>query len=243
MKITAIIQARMGSTRLPGKVLKDLQGETALARVLARLRRAATIGEVIVATSNTPGDDVIVAECKRLKTNAFRGEENDVLDRYYQAAQFSKAEVVVRITADCPLIDPEVVDETVTTFLHERPDYASNTLVRTYPRGLDTEVFSMQALEIAWREAAQPYQRAHVTPYIYQNPERFKVLAVKGEQNYGDLRWTLDTEPDLEFLRAVYSRLGGRDTLGWRDVLRLLEREPSLSEINRHVAQKALHEG
>lgn len=243
MKITAIIQARMGSTRLPGKVLKDLQGETALARVLARLRRAATIGEVIVATSNTPGDDVIVAECKRLKTNAFRGEENDVLDRYYQAAQFSKAEVVVRITADCPLIDPELVDETVTRFLQERPDYASNALVRTYPRGLDTEVFSMQALEIAWREAAQPYQRAHVTPYIYQNPERFKVLAVKAEQNYGDLRWTLDTEPDLAFLRAVYSRFGGRDTFGWRDVLRLLEREPSLSEINRHVAQKALHEG
>ena len=233
----------MGSTRLPGKVLKDLEGETVLARVLARAKRAKTIGEVLVATSDAPGDDVIVTECKRLETRVFRGDENDVLDRYYRAAQFSKAEIVVRITSDCPLIDPQITDKTVNEFLRELSDYASNALLRTYPRGLDTEVFSLHTLECAWRDSSEPYQRAHVTPYIYQHPERFKVHAVKGEKDYGDLRWTLDTDEDLEFIRAVYARFGGRDDFGWRDVLGLLEREPDLSLINRHVTQKALHEG
>jgi len=242
-RVVAIIQARMGSTRLPGKVLKNLEGETVLARVLARVKRAATIGEVLVATSDARGDDVIVSECKRLDTKVFRGDENDVLDRYYRAAQFSKAEVVVRITADCPLIDPQITDKTVNRFLEERPDYASNALIRTWPRGLDTEVFSLQTLECAWSESSETYQRAHVTPYMYQHPERFKVLAVTGEGDYGDLRWTLDTAEDLEFLSAIYSRLGGRDDFGWQDVLSLLVREPGLSLINRHVVQKALHEG
>ena len=242
-RVVAIIQARTGSTRLPGKVLKSLEGETVLARVLARTRRATTIGEVLVATSEAPGDDAIVTECKRLDTRVFRGDENDVLDRYYRSAQFSKAEIVVRITSDCPLIDPQITDKTINEFLKELPDYASNALTRTYPRGLDTEVFTLQTLECAWRESSEPYQRAHVTPYIYQHPERFKVLAVNGQKDYSNLRWTLDTEDDLKFLRAVYARFGGRDDFGWRDVLGLLEREPDLSLINRHVAQKALHEG
>jgi spore coat polysaccharide biosynthesis protein SpsF len=241
--IVAIIQARMGSTRLPGKVLKDLEGETVLARVLARVKRAATIGHIIVATSDAAGDDVIVAECKRLSTRVFRGGAQDVLDRYYRGAQLFKAEVVVRITADCPLIDPELVDETVKRFLDELPDYASNALVRTYPRGLDTEVFTLRALERAWSESSDPYQRAHVTPFIYQNPKRFKVLAVKGEKDYSSLRWTLDTPEDLEFLRAVYARFPERDDFGWLEVLSLLEREPHLLDLNRNVVQKDLHEG
>src|SRR5882672_589717 len=219
MKIVAIIQARMGSTRLPGKVLKDLEGDTVLSRVIARVKRSATIGEVIVATSDAAGDDVIVAECKRLNARVFRGDEKDVLDRYYRAAQLFKAEVVVRITADCPLIDAELLDETVNRFLADRPDYASNALERTYPRGLDTEVFTMRALELAWSKSSEAYQRAHVTPYMYQNPERFKVLAVKGEKDYSGLRWTLDASEDLEFLRAVYARFPGRDDFGWREVL------------------------
>ncbi len=233
----------MGSTRLPGKVLKDLEGATVLARVLARVRRSTLLGEVIVATSDARGDDAIVTECKRLNTRVFRGDEQDVLDRYYRAAQFAKAEAVVRITADCPLIDPEITDKTLQAFLDVRPDYASNALTRTYPRGLDTEVISMPALERAWREASEKYQRAHVTPYFYREQSLFKVLEVKGEQDYSALRWTLDTEQDLEFLRAVYARFDGRDNFGWRDVVSLLGREPALSEINRDVAQKDLHEG
>jgi len=242
-RIVAIIQARMGSTRLPGKVLKDLAGETVLARVLARVKRSATISEVVVANSDAAADDVIVAECKRLGTRVFRGNEEDVLDRYCRAAQFAKAEIVVRITADCPLIDPTITDKTINAFLKELPDFASNVLIRTYPRGLDTEVMSMKTLERAWREASERYQRAHVAPYIYQHSERFKLLAVQGEENHSDLRWTLDTVEDLEFLRAVYAGFGGRDDFGWKDVLGLLDREPNLSLINRHIAQKALHEG
>jgi len=243
MTIVAIIQARMGSTRLPGKVLMDLGGDTVLSRVLARTRRSATIGEVLVATSDRPVDDEIVKECARLKTKVFRGDETDVLDRYYRAAQFSKADVVVRITADCPLIDPEVTDHTVQEFLAHRPDYASNVLVRTYPRGLDTEVFSIVTLERAWRESSDAYQRAHVTPYIYQNPERFRLLSVQGDKDYSKLRWTLDTTQDMEFLRAVYAMAAGRGEFGWRDVLGILEREPGLAELNRNVEQKSLHEG
>lgn len=241
--VVAIIQARMASTRLPGKVMKDLGGETVLARVYKRAKRAVTIGEVIIATSDAAGDDVIVGECKKLTAKVFRGDEKDVLDRYYRAAQLFRADVVVRITADCPLIDPEITDKTVGEFLRVRPDYASNALTRTYPRGLDTEVFSMPALERAWREASQPYQRAHVGPYVFENPEKFRLLAVKGEKDYSGMRWTLDTPEDLEFLRAVYARFPERNDFGWLEILGMLEREPQLLELNRNVAQKAVHEG
>lgn len=242
-KVVAIIQARMGSTRLPAKVLKDLEGETVLARVVQRLRRASRIDELLIATTNEPADDAIVQECKRCSAPVFRGDEDDVLGRYFRAAQLCRAGIVVRITSDCPLIDPEITDKTVRAFLDARPDYASNALIRTYPRGLDTEVMTLEALERAWRAATEPYQRAHVTPYLYQNPRAFKILPVVGEADYSSHRWTLDTPEDLEFIRAIYARVDDRSSFGWRDVLRILEREPDLLEINRLVAQKALHEG
>ncbi len=243
MKIVAIIQARMGSTRLPGKVLMDLGGETVLARVVRRLRRAALIEEIVVATTSLTADHAIVRECEQLSVRVFRGEENDVLDRYYQAAQYIGAEGIVRITSDCPLIDPEITDNTIRAFLERRPDYASNTLQRTYPRGLDTEVMTRDALECAWRGARLSYQRAHVTPYIYENPDRFCVLPVKCDADYSRHRWTLDTPEDLAFLRAVYDRADNDHSVSWRDVLALLEREPELVELNRDVMQKALQEG
>ncbi len=240
MRVVAIIQARMGSTRLPGKVLKDLAGATVLERVVSRLRRCRLVSDVIVATSAEQADDVIVNECQRLGTHAFRGSEEDVLDRYYRAARQARAEVVVRITSDCPLIDPGVSDKTIQAFLDARPDYASNALERTYPRGLDTEVMTFAALESAWSEARQAYQREHVTPFLYQQPERFKILSVKGDHDYSRHRWTLDTLEDLEFLRAVYARGVDRQNLTWQDVLNIVEREPELAEINRHVVQKAI---
>lgn len=242
MKVVAIIQARMGSSRLPGKVLKDLQGESVLARVLQGVGRANLIDELLVATTDQRADDAIVEECRRGAVSVFRGDEEDVLDRYFQAAQQSKADVVVRVTSDCPLIDPEITDKTIRAFLDQRPDYAANCLARTYPRGLDTEVMTVQALERAWRSAHQPYQRTHVTPYIYEHPEEFKILEVTGEADYSDHRWTLDTPEDLEFIRAVYARLQGRGDFLWRDVLQVLEREPELLALNRSVAQKAVHE-
>ena len=243
MKVVAIVQARMGSSRLPGKVLKDLEGETMLARVVQRLSRASLIDETLIATTDRPADDAIVAECRRCSVPVFRGDQEDVLDRYFRAAQFTKAEAVVRITSDCPLIDAEVTDRTIAAFLKEMPDYASNFQVRTYPRGLDTEVMTVQALERAWRSGNQPYQRAHVTPYIYEHPAEFNILSVTGDADFSQYRWTVDTPDDLEFVRAVYAGMKGRDNFRWLDVLALLDREPGLTELNRSVAQKALHEG
>jgi len=243
MKIVAIIQARTGSTRLPGKVLKDIEGETCLARVINRLRRASLVNELLVATTDLPADDVITAECRRCAVPVSRGDEQDVLDRYFRAAQLSKADIVVRITSDCPLIDPQVTDKTIRAFLDEKPDYASNALQRTYPRGLDTEVISLSALERAWRTARQPYEREHVTPYIYEHPGEFKLLSVTGDVDYSHHRWTLDTPEDLEFIRAVYGRFKDAKDFSGLDVLNLLALHPELVEINRDVAQKALHQG
>ena len=242
MKVTAIIQARIGSTRLPGKVLADIDGHPMLWHVLRRTRAAETLHEVVVATTTEPADDAIVADCRDRGVACFRGSEEAVLDRYYQTALQHDAQAVVRITSDCPLIDPEIIDKTVRAFLEEKPDYASNAGVRSYPRGLDTEVLTFQALELAWRKAREPYQRSHVTPYIYENPGQFKILLVRSDKDYSAHRWTVDTAEDLEFVRAVYARFESED-FSWRDVLRLLEREPELAEINRFIAQKALHEG
>jgi spore coat polysaccharide biosynthesis protein SpsF len=243
VKVVAIVQARMGSTRLPGKVLKEIDGETMLARVVSRLRRATLLDEIVVATTDGAADDAIVAECRRRSIAVFRGDERDVLDRYFRAAQLTKADVVVRITADCPLIDPEVVDKTIQAFLDGQPDYASNTIVRTYPRGLDTEVMSIRALERAWSLAHQPHEREHVTPYIYEHPAEFKIVPVTAEGDYSHHRWTVDTTDDLEFVRAIYHHLQSNVEFRGPDVLALLESEPELLEINRSVAQKDMREG
>jgi spore coat polysaccharide biosynthesis protein SpsF len=238
VKVVAIIQARMGSTRLPGKVLKDLCGETVLARVVNRTRRATILHEVVVATSVQPADDAIVQECGRLSVACFRGDEADVLDRYYRAAEKFSADAIVRITSDCPLIDPEVSDKTIRAFLDQHPDYASNVLQRSYPRGLDTEVMTFAALQSAQREARDPYQREHVTPFLYQHPDRFRLVSVTGDRDYSHYRWTLDTREDLEFLRAVCARRAEAPDPAWQDVLRILEGEPDLAAINEHVKQK-----
>ncbi len=241
MKVVAIVQARMGSTRLPGKVLKDLEGETVLARVVDRLRRSRLIDEVLVATTDRVPDDAIVRECRNCSVPVSRGDQEDVLDRYFRAAQLAKAEIVVRITSDCPLIDPEVTDKTIAAFLEARPDYASNIQIRTYPRGLDTEVMSFAALGRAWQAARKPYEREHVTPRIFEHPDEFEILSVTGEADHSGYRWTVDTPEDLEFVRAVYGRLKDKPAFLWRDVLDLLEREPALVELNRAIEQKALH--
>jgi spore coat polysaccharide biosynthesis protein SpsF len=243
MKIVAIVQARMGSSRLPRKVLMDLGGAIVLDRVLNRLGRSELIQESLVATTVEPADDAIVEHCERAGRKVFRGAELDVLDRYYQAAKFIEADAVVRITSDCPVIDPAVTDATIRAFLERRADYASNTRVRTYPRGLDTEVMTVQTLQRAWRESTKPYQREHVTPYIYENPGEFKLHGIENDADCSQHRWTVDTPEDLQLLRTIYERLGGRDDFGWREVLELVESDPSLADINRHIAQKAVHEG
>jgi len=241
VKVVAIVQARMGSTRLPGKVLKNLAGETMLARVVGRLHRSNRIDDVLVATTDESTDDAIVDECRKLSVRVSRGDQDNVLDRYFNAAKFVSADVIIRITSDCPLIDPQITDKTVQAFLDSSPDYAANTIVRTYPRGLDTEVMSMNALARAWQEARKPYEREHVTPYIIEHPDEFKILSVSGDQDYSAHRWTVDTPEDLEFVRAVYDRLKSKAMFSWRDILDLLDHEPELFELNGHVVQKQLH--
>ena len=243
MRVVAIIQARMGSTRFPGKVMEDIDGKTMLSRVVERTKRAQLLREVVVATTVNPEDQVIVEECQRLDVAVYRGKENDVLDRYYQAACVYRSDTVVRITSDCPLIDPAVVDKVIGAFLVEAADYASNFIKRTYPLGLDTEVMSLSALARAWEEATEAYERVHVTPYIYENPDIFRLLHLEAEADYSHYRWTVDVPEDLAFVRAVYDSLGNDEFIGWEDVVNLLEKDPSLAEINRHVRQKTLLEG
>jgi spore coat polysaccharide biosynthesis protein SpsF len=242
MNTLAIIQARMGSSRLPGKVLMDLGGASVLARVVGRLGRSQEITQIVVATTVAPADDAIVRECERLHVSCFRGSEDDVLDRYYQCARACPANAIVRITSDCPLIDPNLVDETVIILKNQKADYASNVIPRTYPRGLDTEVFTSAALERAWREAHELYEREHVTPYFYEHPKTFRMASVSGAVDYSRYRWTLDTREDLELLRAIYSRFDSRHDLSWQDVIALMEREPELAELNSQVLQKSLRE-
>lgn len=243
MKTLAIVQARMGSTRLPGKVLQDIGGKTMLARVLERAERSRLIDGVCVATTTGPEDDAIEEECRGLRVPVFRGSSEDVLDRYHRAARKFDADPVVRITSDCPLLDPDVLDDVVGLFRKETPDYASNVATRSFPQGLDVEVFRSAALEAAWREATKPFERVHVTPFIYQHPDRFRLATLRADADYSGNRWTVDTTDDMAFVRAVYARMGGDGRFGWRAILELLAREPQLADLNRHVRQKTLEEG
>ncbi len=239
-RVVAIIQARMGSTRLPGKVLMDLVGEPMLARVISRSWRATMLEEVVVATTTKPADEAIVELCAARGWPCFRGSEDDVLDRYYRAAAAYRADVVVRVTADCPLIEPEVIDRVVGEFLGRQPevDYACNFLPRrTFPQGLDTEVVRFDVLERAWRADLDPAWREHVTPYIWRNPGLFHVHGVVNERDYSHMRWTVDTPEDMAFVRCIYDHFG-YDRFSWREVLAVLDEHPEWLAINQHVAQK-----
>ncbi len=240
--IVAIIQARMASSRLPGKVLQEIGGQPMLVQVVERARRAETISAVVVATTTDASDDPIEALCKSRGYAVSRGSQFDVLDRYYQAAKQMRADVVVRITADCPVIDPSVIDHTVREFLRTGVDFAANRLPppwqRTYPIGLDTEVAGFANLERAWQEAKEPHEREHVMPYFYDQEGRFKILVVDNEVDYGRLRWTVDTPEDLELLRRIYAHFEGRDDFGWLEVLALVQSQPDLGTINANVRHK-----
>jgi spore coat polysaccharide biosynthesis protein SpsF len=242
-RTVAIIQARMGSTRLPGKVLLPLLDEPLLAHVVRRVSRARSVDATVVATTMLPADDVIVELGRRQGWIVERGSENDLLDRYLRAAQAHAAEIVVRVTSDCPLIDPTLIDDVVDAFRAGRADYASNTLPpRTYPRGLDVEVISMDALERAARDDHDPAWREHATPYIYRHPDQFRLLRVAGPEDHGELRWTVDTPEDLAFVRRIFAALPD-DSFGWRAVLDLLAAHPDWADINRMVAQKVVPDG
>jgi spore coat polysaccharide biosynthesis protein SpsF (cytidylyltransferase family) len=232
MKTVAIIQARMTSTRLPGKIMADLAGKPLLYHVVARAQKARTLDLVAVATTDRLTDDQVAQYCGTMGVPYFRGDEDDVLDRYYQAAKQFRADVVVRLTADCPLLDPTVIDKVVQVFCSDDYDYVSNTIKPTYPDGLDAEVFRRAALEQAWREAHLKSEREHVTPYIWKQPNLFRLRNVENEQDLSDLRWTVDEPEDLEFVRRVYAHLGSEPSFGMMQVLALLRDRPEISKVN-----------
>jgi spore coat polysaccharide biosynthesis protein SpsF len=221
----------MSSTRLPGKVMADVGGKPMLWYVVNRARAASRLNQVIVATSELPDDNAVDSFCAEESVECFRGSQNNVLDRYYQAARHFQADVVVRLTADCPLLDPGVIDKVVSAFEDGDFDYVSNSVNRTYPDGLDTEVFRLDALERAWREARLPSEREHVTPYIWKHPERFHLGSVQHPEDLSGLRWTVDEPEDLIFVRALYDILGAFPS-GMPETIQLLKEHPELAEIN-----------
>jgi len=238
----AIIQARMGSSRLPGKVLKDIGGEPMLFRVVVRARRARTISQVIVATTTDAGDDPVAAFCGSRGIPCFRGDPYDVLDRYYQAARLFSARVIVRLTADCPVIDPGEIDRTVDAFNAAGVDFAANRLPppwkRTTPIGTDTEVVTFDALARAWREAEAKYAREHVMPYLYEEKGRFNILLVDHDPDLGHLRLTVDTPEDLELIRRIYAFFEDTDDFSLDEILTLLDQHPELLQVNAAVEHK-----
>jgi glutamate-1-semialdehyde aminotransferase/spore coat polysaccharide biosynthesis protein SpsF (cytidylyltransferase family) len=225
----------MGSTRFPGKSLAEICGRPMLWHVVSRVRASRLVERVVVATTEKPSDDSIAELCKREGIPCFRGSEDDVLDRFYRAAKANSAEIIVRVTADCPLIDPAVVDRVVTRFREGEFDYVSNTLRCTYPDGLDTEVFSFRALEQAWREATKPSDREHVTPYLRGGS--FRVANVESDFLFkaSECRLTVDYPADLEFVRAVYRELSGNGGFGFAEVLDLLRKRPDLASMQTEV--------
>jgi len=243
MKIGAVIQARMGSTRLSGKVMKNLEGKTVLDHVIERVKQSKLIDEIIVATTTDDRDSVIELEALRRGVKAFRGSEDDVLSRYYYAAKENDLDIVIRITSDCPLIDSKVLDEIIQCYLKSDYEIVSNASSdlsnRTYPRGLDTEIFSFEILENTFNKAKEKYQREHVTPYIYEQSGH--VFYYKNSIDYSKYRWTLDTAEDFKLISIIYKNLyHGKHDFYLSEIIELFEKNMELYDINAHVEQKKI---
>jgi len=241
-KVVAIIQARMGSTRLPGKVMKKILGRTVLELVVERVKKAAKIDEIVIATTTGKNDDKIEDLCRKLNLNVFRGSEEDVLRRYYESAKEYKADVIVRITSDCPLIDPDIIDKIIDFYFEKQPlDYVSNGLERTFPRGLDVEVFSFGALELANESAKK--NREHVTPYMYKDDKNMKTANFANKTDLSEYRLTVDYEEDFLLINEIYKELGKSDRVfGLDKIIELLKKRPDLVEINKGKEQKGIEE-
>ena len=244
-RIVVILQARMGANRLPGKPLKKVLQKPLLSYQLERLRRCKKVDEIVVATTTSTQDGAIETLCAEEKIPCFRGSEHDVLDRYYRTALKYSADTIVRITGDCPVIDPMIVDRVIGYYQNHQPqcDYVSNSLQRTFPRGLDTEVFSFELLERAAHEAKHPEEREHVTPYFYKHPELFELGSVAQEIDQSDHRWTVDTVEDLDLITKIITTLYPvNPTFNKDDIIKLLEKHPDWKLINAHIMQKKLYQ-
>ncbi len=241
MRISAIIQARMGSERLPGKVLMNIEGKSMIWHIVNRLRFAKKLNDIILAIPDTKESDKLEEFAKENKIKYFRGSEKDVLARYYEVAKKFKVSVIVRITADCPLIDPRIVDLVIEKHLNSGADYTSNVQNRTYPKGMDVEVFNFVVLKKVHNEAVETSDREHVTFYIRRNFKIFKQTNINNDKNLSLLRWTVDEKEDLEFIREIYKRLYKKGKIFlMEEIVKVLEKEPKLLEINKNIKRKKI---
>lgn len=239
MKIVAIIQARMGSSRLSGKVMKDLYGKPVLSHVITRVKQCKEIDEVVVATTTSAVDDVLIEH--DFGVSVYRGSEDNVLSRYYETAKAVGADVVIRITSDCPLIDPNIIDKMLG--IYKQGNYkvvtnaTSNLEDRTFPRGLDAEIFSFEYLEEAYNNATEQYQKEHVTPYLYENTDN--VYIYKNDVDYSNYRLTLDTDEDFVLIHKIYGALYcGEHDFYLKEIVEVMEDNPDWVKINEHIEQK-----
>lgn len=242
-RILAIVQARTKSTRLPGKVVLEIAGKPMLWHVINRLRFSKKINEIVLAIPDTKENDILESFAQNYNLNYFRGSENDVLSRYYEVAKKFKCEVIVRVTSDDPLIDPKILDTIIEKHLSLRADYTSNNLKRTFPLGLDAEVFNFDALERAYKEAKANYEKEHVTPYIYEHPGIFKLRNVPAKKKLRrpELRLTVDTKEDLQLVREIYKHLYRPEKIFYtEEVIDLFNKHPELTKINENIQQKNL---
>lgn len=234
MKILSLLQARVSSTRLPGKVLRPLLGEPMIIRQIERLQRARMLGELMVVTSTEQSDDPLAALCQQRGVAVFRGSLHDVLDRFYQAAVSRQPDHIVRLTADCPLADPELIDSVIQYHLAGDFDYSSNVLEPRYPDGLDVEVFRYRCLQEAWSEATLPSQREHVSPFINQQPTRYRLGSYRNAEDWSGYRWTVDEPADFDMVEQVYKALWVvKPAFTTADILHLLAQQPAIAAINR----------
>ena len=233
MNTIAIVQARMGSSRLPGKVLAEICGKPMLGFLLQRLRQTAGLDKIVVATTTSDEDDVLVNWLESNGVSYFRGSENDVLDRFWHCARIHKADAVIRVTADDPLKDPEIIGRALSELRAvEGTDYVSNTIRPTFPEGLDIEVFTFQALTRAHKKATLQSEREHVTPFIWKNPDQFNLRCFEMDPNLSSWRWTVDKPEDLAFIRTVMSHLGNEINVSYKDIISLILSKPELAQIN-----------
>lgn len=239
--VVAIIQARVGSTRLPNKIFLDLKGQPVLIRVISRLQRSKHINKIVVASPDTPQNDIIEKFIKENFSDVgiYRGSENDVLDRYFKAAKEFSADIIVRITSDCPLIMSDIVDGVIDKLVKGKVDYAANVLgQRTYPRGLDVEVFTFAALEKIWQEAQDQADREHVTLYLRRHPEIFSTANLENKQNWSVYRLTLDEAEDYEVIKNIYNSLNNAELADLNKIIDFLKEHPEVVKINQTIEQK-----
>lgn len=235
MKFLVVIQARMGSSRLGGKVLMEVGGKKVIDHVLDRVKQSKLIDEVVVATSISKNNLPLIAHISTRGDRVFVGSENDVLDRYYQISKLFEPQNIVRITADCPMIDPEVIDKTIQSFLNSGVEYCSNCMgLNVYPDGMDVEVFTRGALETAWKEATKPSEHEHVTPYI-RDSGKFSMGAFEAPEDYSNIRVTLDEERDLKTLTAIFDKLNGKIDYRINDIIEILKKNPEIAAINGSI--------